>query len=129
MDHMGDLGPHNFRPPEFNGPGLALYFLRRRHTFFRPRDRDRSFGGSDIFSISFGQTPVAARALNRRGRAGCSFYVIIPYPDFTQFSSEHLPVFLTCGALYFVAQFMQDRRLASLYFAAIMTGAIPFAKL
>lgn len=57
------------------------------------------------------------------------FYVIILYPDFTQFSSEHLPVFLICGALYFVAQFMQDRRLTSLYFAAIMTGAIPFAKL
>lgn len=57
------------------------------------------------------------------------FYVIILHPDFTHFSSEHLPVFLICGALYFIAQFMRDRRLTSLCFAAIMTGAIPFAKL
>ncbi|GAA3850860.1 glycosyltransferase family 39 protein [[Pseudomonas] carboxydohydrogena] len=57
------------------------------------------------------------------------FYIIVQHPDFTQFSSEHLPVFLICGTLYFVPQFMQDRRLTSLWFAAIMTGAIPFAKL
>ena len=57
------------------------------------------------------------------------FFGSTTYHEFVHYSSEHLPILLICGSLYFFVLSFYHHGVIPLIVSAILLGAVPYAKL